>query len=217
MHATRRFVLAAILVLVATPQAFAKGKKASSKPKSAATKTSAGTQIVFETNRGKFVVRLFDDKAPISSKNMIDYVQSGFYDGTVFHRVIPDFMIQGGGFTKDLAPKTGKDPIKNEADNGLSNIRGTVAMARTDVVDSATSQFFINVKDNTALDHRSGSYGYAVVGEVIEGMDVVDAIRKTPTLCPSWTTDGACDIKATHGMRDVPKDAVVIVKASKRK
>jgi peptidyl-prolyl cis-trans isomerase A (cyclophilin A) len=217
MHLTRRGLIFALVFLAMSPEAFAKGKKSSGKSHGSAAKSSAGTQIVFETNRGKFVVRLYDDKAPISSKNMIDYVQAGFYNNTIFHRVIPDFMIQGGGFTKDLVPKPGREPIKNEADNGLSNIRGTVAMARTDVVDSATSQFFINVKDNTQLDHRPGSFGYAVIGEVIEGMDVVDAIRKVPTLCPSWTSDGACDAKLTKNMCDVPKDAVVILKATKRK
>lgn len=219
MRTMKQWMFAAAVLLALSPAAQAKGKKASGKPSTAVTtsKASPGTHLVFETNRGAFVVRLFEDKAPISSKNMVDYVQSGFYDNTIFHRVIPDFMVQCGGFTKDLMPKPGKDPIKNEADNGLSNVRGTVAMARTDVVDSATSQFFINVKDNTPLDHRSGSFGYAVVGEVVEGMDVIDNIRKTPTQCPSWTVDGACDIKATRGMRDVPKDAVVIVKAYKRK
>lgn len=216
MPTVKHAMLAALMLFAAAPAAHAKGKKAAAKTSSAA-KVSAGTQLVFETNRGSFTIRLFDDKAPISAKNMIDYVQSGFYTNTIFHRVIPDFMVQCGGFNKDLSPKAGKEPIKNEADNGLSNVRGTVAMARTDVVDSATSQFFINVKDNASLDHRSGSFGYAVVGEVIEGMDVVDAIRKTPTQCPSWTVDGPCDIKATRGLRDVPKDAVVIQKAFKRK
>jgi cyclophilin family peptidyl-prolyl cis-trans isomerase len=208
----------ALVLWAPSTQAWAKApKKPAAKPHGPVAKGHSGTQIVFETNRGKFVVRLYDDKAPISSKNMIEYVQAGFYNNTIFHRVIPDFMIQGGGFTREMAPKPGREPIKNEADNGLSNIRGTVAMARTDVVDSATSQFFINVKDNTQLDHRPGSFGYAVVGEVIEGMDVIDAIRKVPTLCPSWTGDGTCDAKLTHGMRDVPKDAVLILKATKRK
>jgi peptidyl-prolyl cis-trans isomerase A (cyclophilin A) len=190
----------------------AKGKKTGAKTHAAAAKeaSKAASEVVFETNRGKFVVRLYDDKAPVSAKNMLEYVQAGYYNNTVFHRVIPDFMVQGGGFTKDLTPKPGREPIKNEADNGLSNIRGTVAMART-------SQFFINVKDNTQLDHRPGSFGYAVVGEVIEGMDVVDAIRRVPTLCPSWTSDGPCDGKLTKNMRDVPKDAVVILKATKRR
>lgn len=217
MLLNRRHICAALLVLSICPNAFAKSKKSPAKSHSQATKTPTATEIVFETNRGKFTVRLYDDKAPISSKNMIEYVQGGYYNNTVFHRVIPDFMIQGGGFTKDLNPKAARDPIKNEADNGLSNIRGTVAMARTDVVDSATSQFFINVKDNTQLDHRAGSFGYAVVGEVIEGMDVVDAIRHVPTLCPSWTNDAPCDGKLTKNMRDVPRDAVVILKATKRR
>jgi len=216
MQMTRRILLVAMVFVALAPAAQAKGKKSVGKKQESSSKAPSGTKIVFETSRGKFVVRLFDDKAPIGSKNMIEYVQAGFYNGTIFHRVIPDFMVQGGGFSKDLTPKPGREPIKNEADNGLSNIRGTVAMARTDMVDSATSQFFINVKDNTQLDHRSGSFGYAVVGEVVEGMDVVDAIRKVPTLCPSWTAEAQCDPSVTHGMRDVPKDAVVILKASKR-
>jgi peptidyl-prolyl cis-trans isomerase A (cyclophilin A) len=203
-------MLCAVVLMLAASPAMAKGKKPTAK-------APTDSQVIFETNKGKIVVRLFAEKAPISSKNMLAYVQAGYYNNTVFHRVIADFMIQGGGFNKDLTPKGDKEPIKNEADNGLSNSRGTVAMARTDAVDSATSQFFINVKDNTQLDHRPGSFGYAVVGEVIEGMDVVDAIRKVPTNCPSWTNDGPCDIQASKGMRDVPKDPVVILKAYKRK
>lgn len=209
-------VLWTVACVMAPWQAHAKAKKPAAKHPAAAAKAAAsGTKIIFETNKGKFVVRLFEDKAPISAKNMLDYVQSGYYNGTIFHRVIPDFMIQGGGFGKDMVPKPTKEAIKNEADNGLSNIRGTVAMARTDAVDSATSQFFINVKDNVQLDHQAGNFGYAVIGEVVEGMDVVDAIRRTPTQCPSWTHDPGCDPRATRGMRDVPKDAVVILKASR--
>jgi cyclophilin family peptidyl-prolyl cis-trans isomerase len=112
----------------------------------------------------------------------LDYTQDGFFNGTIFHRVISNFMIQGGGFTQDLLKKSVKAPVKNEATNGLSNLRGTLAMARTNVVDSATSQFFINVVDNQRLDYKSPlSYGYAVFGKVVEGMEVVDKIREVPT------------------------------------
>jgi peptidyl-prolyl cis-trans isomerase A (cyclophilin A) len=176
-------------------------------------------QVIFETTKGKIVVKLDAEKAPISTKNMLDYVDAKFYDGTIFHRVIPGFMVQGGGFTKDLSEKSTKAPIKNEAGNGLSNKRGTLAMARTGVVDSATAQFFINVVDNNRLDHKSNNpneFGYAVFGEVVEGMDVVDAIVNTPRICPS-DRPGPCDAQLPPGMRDVPKDAVIITKAYRKK
>lgn len=182
------------------------GKQGAAKPR---------PQVVFETSKGKFTVTLNDEKAPISAANMLGYVQSGFYDGTIFHRVIDSFMIQGGGFDKDFKKKPTKDPIKNEADNGLSNLRGTVAMARTNVVDSATSQFFVNVKDNTQLDHSPANFGYAVIGEVTHGMDVVDAIRAVPVKCSSQSSD-ACNEDLPIGMRDVPAEAVVIIKAYKK-
>ena len=139
-----------------------------------------------ETSLGNITIELFQDKAPISVENFLTYVDDGFYSGTVFHRVIKTFMIQGGGMTADLTEKRTRAPIKNEASNGLSNERGTVAMARTNVVDSATSQFFINTMDNgrRGLDHQGTdpqSYGYAVFGRVIEGMDVVDKIAAVPT------------------------------------
>nr|WP_275951037.1 peptidylprolyl isomerase [Desulfuromonas sp. AOP6] len=140
--------------------------------------------VLIETNRGSIKVELASDKAPATVENFLGYVESGFYDGTIFHRVIPGFMIQGGGFDEGLEQKATKAPIKNEADNGLLNRRGTIAMARTQVVDSATSQFFINLKDNTFLDHRSklpSAYGYAVFGKVAEGMEVVDAIAAEKT------------------------------------
>jgi peptidyl-prolyl cis-trans isomerase A (cyclophilin A) len=139
---------------------------------------------IIETSMGNVKVELFADKAPISVKNFIDYANSGFYKGTVFHRVIPGFMAQGGGLTAALQPKPGgKAAIKNEAGNGLKNDRGTLAMARTGVVDSATSQFFINVVNNGSLNHRDetqAGFGYAVFGKVIEGMDVVDKMVTTP-------------------------------------
>ena len=183
----------------------------------APTAVEAGSpEVVFETNRGSFTVRLNAAKAPISARNFLAYVGSGFYNGTIFHRVIPDFMIQGGGFTPDLAQKGTEAPIKNEANNGLRNLRGTLAMARTNVVDSATAQFFVNVKDNPMLDHRSDSYGYAVFGEVIAGLDIIDAIRNVPTRCPSWTGSTCNDTTLPRGMADVPTEPVVIQKAYRK-
>lgn len=140
--------------------------------------------VIIKTSKGDIRLKLFADKAPISVENFLKYVDSGHYEGTIFHRVIGHFMIQGGGFTSDMQQKPTMGPIKNEAQNGLSNKRGTIAMARTAVIDSATSQFFINVVDNNGLDFRSPDmqgFGYCVFGEVIEGMDVVDAIRSVPT------------------------------------
>ncbi len=136
------------------------------------------------TNKGNIFIELYNQDAPISVENFLTYVKQDFYDGTIFHRVIDGFMIQGGGFTADMVKKEVNETIKNEAINGLSNKRGKLAMARTNIVDSATSQFFINVNDNYFLDHKSinpQEYGYAVFGNVIEGMDVVDAIKVTPT------------------------------------
>ncbi len=176
-------------------------------------------QVVLETNRGNITLELFADKAPISTKNMLDYVKAKHYDGTIFHRVIPGFMIQGGGFTQDLHEKPVRPPIKNEAGNKLSNKRGTVAMARTMVVDSATSQFFINLVDNTRLDQTSSDprgFGYAVFGRVIDGMDVVDKIAAVERLCPS-VPPGPCNAPLPQGMRDVPKDPVIIKHAYVKK
>ncbi|MCP3176192.1 MAG: peptidylprolyl isomerase [Desulfuromonadales bacterium] len=150
----------------------------------AATTGVAAPLVLIETNRGSIKVELAPDQAPATVKNFLGYVESGFYNGTIFHRVIPGFMIQGGGFDEGLEQKVTRSPIKNEADNGLSNLRGTIAMARTQVVDSATSQFFINLKDNAFLDHRGkmpSTYGYAVFGKVTEGMEVVDAIAAEKT------------------------------------
>ena len=156
--------------------------------------------VVISTSLGEITVQLDVQAAPISVQNFLDYVREGFYDGTVFHRVIKDFMIQGGGLTPSLSQKATKAPIKNEAANGLRNVRGTLAMARTGIIDSATSQFFINVVDNAFLDHRSADpsgYGYAVFGRVVEGMDTVDAIRALET--------------GTNGPhQDVPTEPVVI-------
>jgi cyclophilin family peptidyl-prolyl cis-trans isomerase len=146
---------------------------------------AADPVVVITTSLGKIEVQLDPKDAPLSTENFLQYVKDKHYDGTVFHRVIKDFMIQGGGMTESLDPKGGdRPPIKNEAGNGLKNENGTIAMARTSVVDSATDQFFINVKDNAFLDHRDESaqgYGYAVFGKVIKGMDVVSKIENSPT------------------------------------
>lgn len=142
-------------------------------------------QLILHTSEGAITVELFEDKAPESVANFIQYAEDGHYDGTLFHRVIPDFMIQGGGFDADFNQKPTREPIGNEADNGLTNDRGTLAMARTNDAHSATSQFFINVTDNDFLNHRSKhsgqTWGYAVFGQVVDGMDVVDTIRQVPT------------------------------------
>jgi peptidyl-prolyl cis-trans isomerase A (cyclophilin A) len=158
--------------------------------------------LTFNTTHGDFTVELFTDAAPITAKNFLDYVDSGFFEGTIFHRVIPGFMIQGGGFTADMKQKPVNDPIKNEAKNGKQNLRGTLSMARTNDVDSATAQFFISLKDNDFLDHKPGSYGYAVFGRVVSGMETVDAIAKVKT-----------GRRGHHD--DVPADAVVINKVTR--
>ena len=158
------------------------------------------TTVMLTTSMGSIKVQLFADKAPVSAENFLKYAQQGFYDGTIFHRVIPGFMIQGGGFTADMQQKPAAEPIANEAANGLLNKRGTLAMARTQDPNSATCQFFINLVDNVALDHRGTSpqaYGYAVFGQVVEGMEIVDRISQVPT--GPW---------GFH--QDVPQDSVVL-------
>lgn len=137
--------------------------------------------IEFKTSKGTFKVQLFDKQAPVSVENFLRYVDEGFFDGTIFHRVIAGFMVQGGGLTADMKDKKGHEPIKNEATNGLKNKRGTLAMARTNDINSATSQFFINLVDNDFLDNKAGNYGYAVFGRVDSGMEVVDAIAAVET------------------------------------
>ena len=161
--------------------------------------------VLLETSQGKIKVELYPEKAPVSVKNFLAYVKEEHYDGLIFHRVIREFMIQGGGFTKEMKERQpAHPPIKNEAGNGLKNDRGTLAMARTGVVDSATAQFFINVVNNDFLNHVDETprgFGYAVFGKVIEGMDVVDKIRAVPTGRVSM-------------FQDVPKEAVTILKAT---
>ena len=137
--------------------------------------------VVLHTSKGVVEVELFRDKAPVTVRNFLEYVEAGFYDGTIFHRVIPGFMIQAGGYTPDMKPKKTRAPIRNEADNGLQNKRGTLAMARTPAVHSATAQFFINLVDNDYLNHTPDNFGYAVFGKVTGGMDVVDGIAGVPT------------------------------------
>ena len=162
----------------------AQKKSTRAKPTKEATAAKGNPSVKMQTSMGTIVLELYPDKAPVTVKNFLAYVDSGFFNGTIFHRVIPNFMIQGGGFTADLGKKKTRPPIKNEANNGLSNARGTIAMARTSEVNSAAAQFFINVKDNTSLDHRGNSpddYGYAVFGKVISGMDVVDKIKNVKT------------------------------------
>jgi peptidyl-prolyl cis-trans isomerase B (cyclophilin B) len=161
---------------------------------------AANPKVEMETSKGKMVIELYLEKAPETVKNFLNYVKAKFYDGTIFHRVIPKFMIQGGGFTSDMKRKSGGAPIKNEADNGLKNDRGTIAMARTGDPHSATAQFFINTIDNDGLNHKSKTqqgWGYVVFGKVITGMDVVDAISAVKTV-----TRG--------GYRDVPAETIQI-------
>jgi len=165
----------AILAQAATPAAPA--------PEAATKPSPAGPYLLMETSLGRIRIGLYKDKAPITVDNFVQYVRGGHYDGTIFHRVIPNFMAQGGGFEPDMSERPTRPPIKNEARNGLRNLRGTLAMARTGEPHSASSQFFINVKDNAFLDFgvaRDG-WGYAVFGEVVEGMDVVDKMVAVPT------------------------------------
>ena len=137
--------------------------------------------VRFETSHGSFTVELFDEDAPESVKNFLRYVDDGFFDGTIFHRIVPGFVIQGGGLTAEFVQKKTHPPVRNEAANGVRNQRGTLSMARTDEIHSATSQFFVNLTDNDFLDHRPGQYGYAVFGRVAEGMDVIDRIAAVKT------------------------------------
>lgn len=156
--------------------------------------------VVLSTSRGEIEIELYVDEAPVTVENFIRYVEDGFYNGTIFHRVIPGFMIQGGGFVPEMSEKPTRDPIQNEAKNGLMNLRGTVSMARTDEVHSATAQFFVNLDDNAFLDHSAKDPGYAVFGKVTRGLDVVDGIAGVST--------------GRVGMHDdVPTEAVLIHRA----
>jgi peptidyl-prolyl cis-trans isomerase A (cyclophilin A) len=153
--------------------------------------------IRFETTLGDFTVEMFEKEAPQTVVNFLKYIDTGFFDGTIFHRIVPGFVIQGGGFTEDMSQKRTEPPIKNEADNGLKNLRGTLSMARTNDVNSATSQFFVNLKDNDFLDHKPGNFGYAVFARVTEGMDVIDKIAAVAT-------------GRRRGFDDVPTEAVIM-------
>lgn len=189
-------MLAMLLVSVATAHSADPGKS----PGPAKSPTAAkASRVIMKTSLGEMTIELYPDKAPVTVKNFLEYVDAKFYDGTILHRVIPTFMIQGGGFTEDMQQKPVRAPIKNEAGNGLKNTAGTLAMARTTAVDSATAQFFINTVDNAFLDHRDegAGFGYAVFGKVVNGMDVVKKIAAVPT-----TT------KAPH--QNVPVNAVII-------
>lgn len=188
-----RFLMLLMLLLFTTTHSFATENKMS----------DTNTKVKLTTSLGDIVIQLNSEKAPVSAANFLTYVQEGFYNGTIFHRIIPDFMAQGGGFDTNFNQKEVHAPIKNEADNGLKNTRGSIAMARTNVPDSATAQFFINYKDNSFLNHtgkNASGWGYAVFGEVIEGMDVVDAMAKQAT-------------GNRGGHQDVPKTDIVIEKA----
>jgi peptidyl-prolyl cis-trans isomerase A (cyclophilin A) len=153
--------------------------------------------IRFETSLGDFTVELFEKDAPLSVANFLSYIDAEFFDGTIFHRIVPGFVIQGGGFTEDMTQKKTQPPVKNEADNGLKNARGSLSMARTSDINSATSQFFVNLKDNDFLDHSRGNFGYAVFARVTEGMEVIDKIA-------------AVETGRKRGFDDVPVAAVIM-------
>jgi len=157
-------------------------------------------QVIFKTNKGNITIEVDKEKAPIGAENFLHYARDGFYNGTLFHRVIPNFMIQGGGLTEGMQDKPAGEPIENEADNGLKNVRGSVSYARTMDPHSATTQFFINLVDNDFLDHKSKDmhgWGYAVFGKVVDGMDIVDEIAKVETT-------------SRMGHQDVPVEDIII-------
>ena len=158
--------------------------------------------IRFETSHGGFTIELFEKEAPLTVANFNQYVDDGFFEGTIFHRIVPNFVIQGGGLTADFEQKKTRAPVRNEADNGMQNLRGTLSMARTDAPHSATSQFFVNLTDNDFLDYRPGNHGYAVFGRVVEGLDVIDRIAAVRT-------------GRRHGHTDAPMEDVLI-KSAKR-
>jgi len=205
MNLTRRIALLAVASLpaVALAQTPAPATAPKPEPQGCTAKGNAQMKVKLTTSMGPIVIELDKAKAPVSTENFVKYVESGHYNGTIFHRVIPNFMVQGGGFTKDMQQKPTQAPIKNEGTNGLKNDNYTVAMARTGVRDSATSQFFINVKDNDFLNYTGENpqgWGYAVFGKVVEGKEVVDKIKSVAT--------------SNSGMhQNVPTAPVVIEKA----
>ena len=191
MRGATMTMLAVLLVLAAAP--------------TFAQEAAANPVVLMKTSMGDVKIELFADKAPLTVKNFLQYVEDRFFDGTIFHRVIPDFMVQGGGFTEDMQRKETRATIKNEARTDVPNKRGTLAMARTGEVDSASSQFFVNLKDNAFLDHKDDTakgFGYCVFGQVLSGMDVVDKIAKVPT-------------KTVYVHRNVPVKPVVILSIRK--
>jgi cyclophilin family peptidyl-prolyl cis-trans isomerase len=198
------FIIGLLMMSLMACNAADKSSESNKATQSHGEKMAANPKVKIETTLGDITIELDATKAPTSTENFISYVKDGFYDGTIFHRVIPNFMIQGGGMKPDMSEKATKAPIKNEANNGLKNTRGTVAMARTNDPHSASSQFFINVKDNAFLDHRSEDmqgWGYAVFAKVVDGMDVVDKIEKVKT-----------GNKGFH--QDVPEEAVMMNKVT---
>lgn len=195
------------LALAAEPAADQAKPAEPAAAKPVATATNKNVSVVITTTYGDITVELDAEKAPVTVENFLKYVDAKFYDGTIFHRVIKNFMIQGGGFDQNLSQKKTNAPIKNEAGNGLKNDRGTIAMARTMIIDSATAQFFINTVDNDFLNHRGETirdFGYAVFGKVTDGMEVVDIIAGVKT-------------GNVNGMADVPTPAPVVIKSVRRK
>lgn len=193
-------VITILILFFSIISAFSKESQKSVKGSKREAKMTKTVKVKMETTFGNIIIELYTDKAPISVENFLKYIDEGFYRGTIFHRVIRDFVVQGGGFTDGMVQKPTKAPIKNEATNGLKNDRGTIAMARTMVVDSATSQFYINLKNNDFLNHRDNSpqgFGYAVFGKVVEGMDVMDKI-------------GSVQTGIVKGIPDVPLTPVII-------
>lgn len=187
------------LVLLAAPMASVGAEQSVENPK-----------VIMKTTDGDIVIELYAEKSPVTVANFLEYVDAGYYDGTVFHRVISNFMIQGGGFTTEMKEKPTRDPIVNESSNKLHNTRGTLAMARTSDPNSATAQFFINQRSNLRLDWTPGNEGYAVFGEVIEGMQVVDIIALSETGAASVTTS-----RGPAVFQDVPVKPVVVISASR--
>ncbi len=182
------------------------------------TKKHENPMVLVETALGSFKIELYEKEAPITVKNFLNYVDKKFYDGTIFHRVIPTFVIQGGGFTPDMMKKSTGPPIKNEAANGLKNLKGTLSMARTGEINSATCQFFISVKDNSSLDHRDTSqkgYGYAVFGKVVEGMKVIEKIKNVKTTTKGMYKDVPVKPAIIESMRRIEPEKKQLKKPEK--
>lgn len=198
-------VVAALAALALAPCAMLRAEEtAANEAKKESVHVNANPVVVMKTSMGEIEIELLQDKAPVTVENFLKYVDDGFFDNTIFHRVIAGFMVQGGGFTADMQQKATRKPIKNEAKNGLKNLRGSLSMARTSAVDSATSQFFMNLVDNAFLDHGSRDYGYAVFARITSGIEVLDKIGKVAT-----TTK--------HGHGDVPVEPVVIESVKRKK